>query len=77
MATYKMQKKGRGYRRVKVGEESFEIHMPALIICVVLSAVIWLYIVNFKDKPETQPETTDPPTADTTPADPAAEEPTA
>ncbi len=46
MAVYKLQKNGKSAKGVVLRAESIEIHVPALITCVVVAFVIWLYIVN-------------------------------
>ncbi len=48
MAVYKLKKTGRNLQKVEVRAEKFEIHVPALIICLLLAFVIWLYVVNFR-----------------------------
>ncbi len=49
MAVYKMQKTGRSARRVEVSPDHVEVHVPALIICVLAAFAIWLYFVNFTE----------------------------
>ncbi len=49
MAVYKMQKSDRNARRVEVSPDHVEVHVPALIICVLAAFLIWLYFVNFTE----------------------------
>ncbi len=49
MPIYKLQKKSEKGRRVVVRPDYVEIHVPALIVCVLLALGIWLYVVNFTE----------------------------
>ncbi len=49
MPSYKLQKKSEHGRRVAVRPDYIEVHVPALIVCVLLALGIWFYIVNFTE----------------------------
>ncbi len=51
MAKYSLKRTGkRG--KVEVRSQHIEIHVPALIICLVLAFLIWLYIVGISQIPK-------------------------
>ncbi len=67
MAVYKLQKKSRSGRRVAVQAERIEWNIPAMIVCLLLACVIWLYIVSSSDRPQEPP--TDPSPSESVAAD--------
>ncbi len=64
--TPKVKKSGRVSYVTELRSERIEIHVPALLVCLLVAFVIWLYIVNFSDL------TSYPPAQETTPPAEAA-----